>query len=208
MPVSKFLNKSVCISVITVACMSANVFAYEAGDFILRAGVASVQPEESSSGTVRLGVGNDEQLGITGVYMVTKNVGLELLAATPFTHDVTSPGLGKVATVKHLPPTFSVQYYFDTSSRFTPYLGAGINYWMVLESKGKGALANADVNVDDSIGLALSAGLDFRLTDNLILNAAIWNIDIDTEVDAAGNTLQMDLKVDPWVYMVGIGYKF
>jgi outer membrane protein len=193
---------------LAVVLVSANVLAYEAGDFILRAGVASVQPDESSSGTVELGVGNDEQLGITGVYMFTKNIGLEVLASTPFTHDVTSPGLGKVATVKHLPPTVSAQYYFDTGSNVTPYVGAGINYWMVLESEGKGALANADVDVDDSIGLALSAGVDVKLTDELVLNAAVWNIDIDTEVDAAGNTLQMDLDVDPWVYMVGVGYKF
>lgn len=193
-----------------VVLASANVFAYEAGDFILRAGVASVQPDESSSGTHELGVGNDEQLGITGVYMFTKNIGLEVLASTPFTHDVTSqnPALGKVAEVKHLPPTVSVQYYFDTASSFTPYVGAGLNYWMVLESKGKGALAGTDVDVDDSIGLALSAGLDMKLTDDLILNAAVWHIDIDTEVDAAGGAVQVDLDIDPWVYMVGVGYKF
>lgn len=191
-----------------IALVSVNTFAYEAGDFILRAGVASVQPDESSSGTVELGVASDTQLGITGVYMFSKNVGLEVLASTPFTHDVTSPGLGKVATVKHLPPTVSMQYYFDTGSKFTPYIGAGVNYWWVLESEGEGALSAVDVDVDDSIGLAFSAGLDYQLTDDLVLNAAVWNIDIDTEVDAAASTLQMDLDIDPWVYMVGLGYKF
>jgi len=187
--------------------LSMSAFSYEAGDFILRAGVASVQPDESSSGSVALGVGNDEQLGITAVYMLTKNIGIELLASSPFTHDVTSPGLGKVATVKHLPPTVSAQYYFDTNSRFTPYVGVGINYWMVLESKGTGALSGVGVDVDDSIGLAFSAGLDYRLTDHLILNAAVWNIDIDTDVDT-NNGLSMNLEVDPWVYMISLGYKF
>jgi len=194
------------VGVATVACLSANALAYEAGDFILRAGVASVQPSESSSSGLTLGVGNDEQLGLTGVYMFSNNVGLEVLASTPFTHEVTLGG-ATVAEVKHLPPTVSIQYYHDTGSKFTPYVGAGINYWMVLESESKGALYGTDVDVDDSIGLALSAGLDIKLTDDLILNAAVWNIDIDTDVDVNGATVSK-LDVDPWVYMVGVGYKF
>ncbi len=208
MSIKHVVNGNYIVAVAAFICFSSGALAYEAGDFILRAGVASAQPDESSSGSVKLGVGNDEQLGITGVYMFTNNIGLEVLASTPFTHDVTNPGLGKVATVKHLPPTISAQYYFDTGSKFTPYIGAGINYWMVLESEGKGVLANSGVDIDDSIGLALSAGLDYQLTDNLILNAAVWNIDVETDVDTKGPALQMNLDVDPWVYMVGVGYKF
>ena len=188
-----------------LACLSVNALAYEAGDFILRAGVASVQPDESSSGT-KLGVKNDEELGITGVYMVTKNIGVEVLASTPFTHDVTSGGT-VIGEVKHLPPTVSAQYYFDTGSAFTPYVGAGVNYFMVLESETKGSLNGKDLDVDDSVGLAFSAGVDMKLTDDLILNAAVWNIDVDTDVDVNGSKVT-DLEIDPWVYMLGVGYKF
>ncbi|WP_310887248.1 OmpW family outer membrane protein, partial [Pseudomonas syringae] len=63
--------------------------AYEPGDFIVRAGVAHVQPNEDS-GEVRLDgtkvsgtkatVDGENQLGLTFAYMLTQHVGIELLA--------------------------------------------------------------------------------------------------------------------------------
>ncbi len=41
----------------------------------------------------------------------------------------------------------------------------------------------------------------------MLLNAALWYIDIDTTVEVA-NALKVDVAVDPWVYMLGIGMKF
>jgi outer membrane protein len=191
---------------------SANVFAYEAGDFILRAGVAVVAPQEDASPDI-VGVGNDTQLGLTGTYMLTNNLGIELLASTPFTHDVTLKSTGKtVAEVKHLPPTVSLQYFIDTGSIVTPYVGAGVNFFMVQESRmtsyGEAALGTSAISVGDSIGLALSAGMDVKLTDDLVLNAAVWKIDVETTADIGHGTTKIDVDIDPWVYMVGLGYKF
>ncbi|MNG17356.1 Outer membrane protein W precursor [compost metagenome] len=53
--------------------------------------------------------------------------------------------------------------------------------------------------------------MDYMLTDNILLNAAVWYIDIDTKAttDLAGvGKVKVDVDVDPWVYMVGLGYKF
>ena len=48
--------------------------------------------------------------------MLCDNIGLEVLAATPFSHDIDATGsiagLGKIAEVKQLPPTVSLQYHF------------------------------------------------------------------------------------------------
>jgi outer membrane protein len=33
-------------------------------------------------------------------------------------------------------------------------------------------------------------------------------IDIDTTADLNHEALKIDLDVDPWVYMIGVGYKF
>ncbi len=61
-------------------------------------------------------IDKDTQLGLTGVYMFTDYLGLELLAATPFKHDIKVKGLGalgirEVGNTKLLPPTLSVQLY-------------------------------------------------------------------------------------------------
>ncbi len=46
--------------------------------------------------------------------MITDNIGVELLAATPFEHKVGTGPTGNIATVKHLPPTLMAQYYFGS----------------------------------------------------------------------------------------------
>ena len=87
--------------------------------------------------------------------MLTDNWGVELLAATPFSHSVSTAGLGEVAKVKHLPPTLMAQYYFgDANSKVRPYVGAGINYTTFFDEEGRGALAGTDVSVDSSWGMA------------------------------------------------------
>ncbi|MGU0056171.1 OmpW family outer membrane protein [Enterobacter hormaechei] len=44
--------------------------------------------------------------------MATDNVGVELLAATPFRHRVGLGPTGILPTVHHLPPTLMAQWYF------------------------------------------------------------------------------------------------
>jgi outer membrane protein len=152
--------------------------------------------------------------------MFTDNIGLELLAATPFTHTISLEGdlagLGSLATAKHLPPTISLQYFFNNDSNFTPYIGAGVNYTMMLETEitsngeavlGSLGITDTSIDADDSVGLSLQAGLDMALTDNIILGAAVWYMDIETEIEVA-NAVKVDLDIDPWVYMVSVGYKF
>ncbi|HZX51536.1 MAG TPA: OmpW family outer membrane protein [Pseudomonas sp.] len=207
--------------------------AYEAGDIILRAGAATVDPHESSSdiwvGALNTDVAgtkatldSDTQLGLTGTYMISNHIGIELLAATPFSHDVGVKGMpgvfaglnGKLGELKHLPPTLSVVYYpLDSASAFQPYAGAGINYtWffddkLSSEAEGKGF---SGLDMKDSWGLAAQLGMDYLLTDTLLLNASVRYIDIDTTgtTSFGGEKVKVDVDVDPLVYMVGLGYKF
>lgn len=203
----KFLK----ILVVTMAAsLALNVAAYEAGDVVLRAGAAMVDPQENAQPDI-VGVGNNTQLGLTGSYLFTDHIGIELLASTPFKHDVKLKGGGTIASLKHLPPTISAQYYFDAGERVTPYVGAGINYLWVMESEGRNAFAGTTVDADDSVGLAFSAGMDLKLDDRLLFNAAVWHIDADTEVNINHNkpgAVRVDVDIDPWVYMIGLGYKF
>ncbi len=151
--------------------------------------------------------------------MMTDQIGIELLAATPFSHTIKTKGglasaLGKLADVKHLPPTLSVQYFpMENSSEWQPYVGAGLNYTVFFDESFKSQHKNTyrSLELDSSFGIALQAGVDYALTENIGLNAAVWWIDIDTEAtfkDNAGNKYKVDVELDPWVYMVGLNYKF
>lgn len=198
---------STLIGAVVLAASSA-ASAYEAGDIIVRAGLASVQPTEtmeagSTLDTLNGGLGNDEQLGITASYMLTDQVGLELLAATPFKHNITANG-AKIGDTKHLPPTLSLQYYpMDTQSALQPYVGVGVNYTTFFSEES----TLGDLKLDDSWGLAAQAGVDYAVSDNVVLNAAVWYIDIDSDASLNGGDIGT-VEIDPWVYMVGVGYKY
>ena len=139
--------------------------------------------------------------------MLKDNIGIELLAATPFRHDITLNG-AKIGETKHLPPTVSLQYYpMDSSSAFQPYIGLGINYTEFFSTDTSGTLASSKLKLDSSWGLAGQLGVDYAINDQLLLNAAVWKMDINTDVKLDGANLG-ELEIDPMVYMVSVGYKF
>ncbi len=225
----KLITSAISAAILATASLTAT--AYEQDDLIIRAGIATVDPNDDSSvlsveglgGNVPgtgVGVDSDTQLGITATYMLTAKIGVELLAATPFEHDISAKGLGgfgvsEIGSVEHLPPTLSLQYYLaDPSSIFQPYVGAGINYTLILDESLSGEiktqLGATDIELDDSIGLSLQAGFDYSLGENWLVNASIWYIDIETdaEIDSAVGKIEVDVDIDPWVYMFSVGYKF
>lgn len=214
-------------SLLALAIAAPLAQAHQAGDIIVRAGAITVDPQESSSNVSVAGNGvagtkatldSDTQLGLNFAYMLTNNIGIELLAATPFSHNVGVKGLGgldgNLGELKHLPPTLSVVYYpLDANSAFQPYVGAGINYtWFFDTELSSTAKDNGFSGLDmkDSWGLAAQVGMDYMLTDNIMLNAQVRYIDIETTGTTylGADKVQVDVDVDPFVYMVGLGYKF
>jgi outer membrane protein len=207
--------------------LSLGVQAYEPGDMVLRVGIATVDPKVHSddikiNGAEQSGVDvrakSDIQIGLTGTYIFAPHWGIELLASTPFKHDlnlyVDGSKDSKLGSAKQLPPTLSVQYYFaDALSKFQPYVGVGLNYTVFfdesLSSEAKDA-GFTDLKLDNSLGLALEAGIDYAINEHWQLNASIWKIDINTTgtANAGSAKVKVDYELDPWAYMVGVGYKF
>lgn len=200
------------------ALLPGAVSAHQAGDFIFRAGTATVRPTEGSDNVLGLGsfdVNNNTQLGLTLSYLFTDNIGVELLAATPFQHKVGLNGLGTIAEVKHLPPTLMAQYYFgDKRDAFRPYLGVGVNYTTFFDEKFNDTGSNAglsNLSVKDSWGVAAQAGMDYLVNENWLINMSVWWMDIKTDVDfdvAGGEHQSISTRLDPWVFMFSAGYRF
>ncbi|MDR9425824.1 MAG: OmpW family outer membrane protein, partial [Marinobacter sp.] len=71
---------------------------------------------------------------------------------------------------------------------------------------------SSELELDDSVGVAVEVGMDYMLSDNFGLNAAIWWADIDTKgqitLPDGTKTNEFDVEIDPMVYMVGMTYKF
>ncbi|WP_346351377.1 OmpW family outer membrane protein [Oceanimonas sp. AH20CE76] len=203
--------KKVALLVAAALIAPSAAFAHQAGDILVRGGAVTVSPNSSGDnvGSGHLEPNSNTQLGLTLSYMITDNWGVELLAATPFSHSVSTQGFGEVAKIKHLPPTLMGQYYFgNAQSKVRPYVGAGVNYTFFFDEEGRGALDGDDVSLDDSWGLAAQAGLDMKVTDNLFVNGSIWYMDIDTEVTSKRLGKTYDTSIDPIGLMVGLGYRF
>ena len=227
------MKKSTLATMVLAALISApSAFAYEAGDILVRAGLTTVAPNDDSSnvnvdalgGNVGMGVEVDSntQIGLNLVYMLNSNWGVEVLAATPFTHDVTlidtadnglGLGDGKLAEVTHLPPTVSAVYFFDTQSAFTPYVGVGVNYTIFFDEEFTNAREEQtfqDLSLDSSFGLSAQLGFDYQIDDKWLINASAHYIAIDTTAtftvaDVKGS---VDVDIDPFVYTLSLGYKF
>jgi outer membrane protein len=221
---------------------SVMVRAYEQGDWILRLGATTVAPDTKSDDinlpgglVAQADADDDTQLGIITAYMVTDQFAVELLAATPFDHNIEARGQGAIngtnldaGSSKQLPPTLSVQWYPRSGeSGWQPYIGAGLNYTIFFDEKvdgqlvgllgslTDGAVNDADLHMDDSFGYALQAGVDIPIDKHWAFNAGVWYIDIDTQAEitakadgATAAKVKFDVQLDPWVYNVGIAYKF
>lgn len=195
---------------------SAAVSAHQAGDIIVRAGAVVVAPNESSQDVAGFGefkVDNDTQLGLNFGYMLTDNIGVELLAATPFSHDISLDGVGKIAETKHLPPTLVAQYYFGSAqSKLRPYIGAGVNFTNFFDNDFTNDLNGAlsDLSLSNSWGLAAQVGLDYQVNKNWLVNASVWYAQISTDVkfNLGDTPVMIETDIDPWVYMVSVGYTF
>lgn len=191
---------------------SSQVMAYEAGDIMIKAGVINVAPKNDNlkiSGVGTVEVKDDTQLGLTGTYMVTPHVGIEVLAATPFKHTVELDG-NKIGTTKQLPPTVSVQYYpMDSNSALQPYVGAGLNMTFFFDEAGA-VKGNSLGPLGDSFGLSVSAGVNYDIDEHFMANIGVWYMDIDSELEGSNSALgkDYDVEIDPIVIMVGAGYKF
>lgn len=204
--------------------LSAPLMAYEAGDMILRVGAAGVLPTGESDSLNAVPGGKVEaadawSLGITFTYMLTDQIGVGILGAYPFSHDLESNGtlataLGDssdVGETKQLPPTVTLQWHFPTGSKnFQPYVGAGVNYTYFFDEDAKGPLNGVNLDIDNSWGLAGEAGLDYVMDNDWTLSAQAWYIGIEPTAKLQGGGLneKIDVGIDPWVFMASVGKKF
>lgn len=182
-----------------------------AGDWLLRGGLTHIAPKSDNGdlvgGTLGADVGSSTRPTATGTYMMTDNLGLELLVSIPFKHDIALDGLGNVGYTRHLPPTLSLQYHFNTGTAYRPYLGAGVNYTHFFDETTRGALSDDKLRLDDSWGVALQAGIDLAVTDNWFVNAEVRWIDIESTARLNGERIGT-VEIDPWTFGMNVGYRF
>lgn len=185
-----------------------------AGTWTVGVGAGYVDPDSDNGtldadvfglGKLDVEVDSDVRPIITGEYFVADNVGIELLAALPFHHDIeltTDSGAVVDAKTQHLPPTLSLQYHFDNVyANVKPFVGVGANYTTFFEEKVD--LDGYDLDIDDSWGVAGHVGVDFKINDTDAVRVDARYIDLEPDVELNGEDIG-SVEINPWVY--GISY--
>lgn len=184
--------------------------AQQAGDWTFGLGAHVVSPKSGNGslagGALDVDVGDNWRPTFTGEYFFRDNWGVEVLASLPFQHDIELNGV-KAGSTKHLPPTVSLQYHFAGSEKVKPFIGAGVNYTLFFSQGSTGPLAGADLDLDNSWGLALHGGLDFAVGTNKFFRLDARWIDIDTDVKVNGASVGT-VNIDPMVYGAAFVWKF
>lgn len=195
------------------------------GDLLIRLRGILVAPNDSSSGITptfpaeKVKVSNSFMPELDFTYMLTPNVGAELILATT-KHDAsgrtgTTGTIGKLASTWVLPPTLTLQYHFAPEAKIRPYVGAGLNYTIFYSEKASKGLVTAvgktDVHMKSNFGYALQAGVDVPLSGRTFVNLDIKYIDIDTSTRLGTTAIgaqRVKVHLDPLVVGIGLGMRF
>lgn len=121
-----------------------------------------------------------------------------------------------VATVKTIAPTIFVNYKFlEATNPWRPYVGAGLNY---THFKAKSTAAGnafytdggVNIKLTDSYGLALQAGINYKLDQHWSLNAGVSSTMIKNDLTITTDNSRQTGKYDfqPLVYSLMVGYSF
>ena len=180
----------------------------EKGDWFMHLRAAQITPEEDPKWVdISNKVAPDLSIG----YFLTDHFALDLLLTIPQKHDLTlypvatplNSGTGtRVGDFKQLPPTLFAQWHFNPNGTWMPYIGAGVNYTFISDENLGG------IRLDDSFGPAAQIGMDVRMTDNWSMSFDVKKIWMETTARVPGEGSPLDVKVDPWVYSIGFGYRF
>ncbi len=204
--------KSTTLAAITaaIACTAAAPVHAAAGDWFFRVGAHNVDPTSDNGtlagGALAVDIGNNVRPTLVLGHMLTDHWAVELLAALPFEHDIDLNGT-HAGSFKHLPPTLSFDYYFRPDATVSPFLGAGLNYTLTFSESEAGPLDGTELKIGNSFGLAVHAGLAFRIADRWDLVGDVRWIDIDADVSVDGAHVG-SVSVDPLVYGLYASYRF
>ena len=115
--------------------------------------------------------------------------------------------------LKQVPIILNGRFHFSTNQKISPYLSAGIGYYIndfdLSDAASSELPSGSELDPDDSIGFNLGGGIQFLLNEHFALDLDlkyIWN-KTDFEAKAPGYEKE-EISVDLDNFYVGIGLKY
>lgn len=221
----KFLRISTGVMALAVCGLAS---AQSAGTWSARIGVTHLSPDVNSGNLSAPSFANTKvdaksatQLtgGIT--YMVTDNFALDLPVGLPFKHNLVGDGaiagVGKLGSTKVIPATLFAQYRFNAANAaFRPYVGLGVTYAWFFDEKTTATLngltggtqANpTTAKLDNKFGITPQIGFVYNLNERWFIDAAYYKSFLKSTIHLSSGQ-SINVKLNPDVFTIGIGYRF
>ena len=199
-----------------------------AGTFSARIGATHIAPQVSSGNlstpsfpgtTVDVGSASTLTGGLN--YMVTDHWAVDLPLGLPFKHDFFGDGaiagVGKLGQTKAVPATLIAQYRFgEANAKFRPYVGVGLTYTKFFKNRSTAALTGVTGGnpanpttawIDNKWGLTPQVGFVWNFNERWFVDASYYKSFLKTTTHLSSGQ-SINIKLNPNVFAVGIGYRF
>jgi outer membrane protein len=210
---TRMMAAAMALAVAAVPAMAQDVRGKRAGDLVLGAGLIGVFPSNGGStsigGTPQASDTATPQLDLT--YFLTQNFAVNVIAATT-RHDVSvrnsAAGNVDLGRVWLLPPTVTLQYHAMPTSRFSPYVGLGLNYTIAYGEGGSRSPIVTHVDVENAWGWGVNAGVDYEITPNWLANVDVKRLWLSPDVSVNRGAVRGQANLDPWIVGASVRYRF
>lgn len=196
------MSKKIALALAVATLTGATCAAAQEGPLQVRVRAVQLSASNSDSANVGLSINNKMIPEADISYFITDNIAAELILTVPQKHDVKLNG-AVIGSLKHLPPTLTVQYHFAPKDSVRPYVGAGLNYTHFSSVNLPAGLSVKS----NSYGAAFQAGVDVQIDKTMFANFDVKKVYIGTDVSANGAKLTT-FKVNPTLIGVGLGWRF
>ena len=208
-----FVSVAVALAVASSTSAASDANIKQKGSWLVGLKALTLSPQESSESSI----GGEAVVDLDRVpeldirYFLTDSIAVEtILGYTEHSVSAVNTEWGDVdlGSTKVLPPTLTLQYHFNHGQRFSPYLGAGLNYTFFYDHNPGDAL---DIEYDNDFGVAFNVGFDYVLSEKNYLNLDIkkyW-LSTKTTIDAGlAEPVTASVDLDPIAISIGYGWVF
>ena len=207
-PEYSMFKKIPALAAVLAVALAAPLAQADESPLMVRVRALHLDSANKDSTGLGLSVNNKTFPEIDFSYFITPNIATELILTYPQKHRLYSNG-SEIGTLKHLPPTLTLQYHFIPNGTVRPYIGAGVNYTNFSSVSFAPAVQTA-LNPSikrNSWGAAWQIGADVEITKGTYLNFDLKKVDLGTTVYSNGTSVGK-FKVNPTLASVGLGWRF
>ena len=196
------------LSTLAAAALALQPALADEGPWLVRVRALHLDSANKDSTGLGLSIDNKTFPEVDFSYFVAPNLAAELILTYPQKQTLYSNG-SEIGSLKHLPPTLTLQYHFNPTGAVRPYVGAGVNYthFSGVEFAPAVQAALHPGIKHNSWGAAWQIGADVEVTRGTYLNVDLKKLSLGTTVYSSGVSAGK-FKVNPTLASVGLGWRF